>query len=231
MGALIRWIFPLVGYLCVATVVSAAIGVGYLRHNGRLNDDNMFRISALLHGVDLAEMEKAAPETTAGAPPEEQSFADQQAQVQAATLHLDAKQKQLADSIAGFDSQFKRVNEAMNRYTQLRTAVDQYLKQQRDEVSNEARLKVRAQLEGMNAKKQAKPLLIKMIDAKQIDDVILLLNSMKPKSQQDILRTFDQPDDIDRLFQIQQRMLAGAPAKPYIDAQLEQLKQLQAQEK
>jgi hypothetical protein len=231
MGALVRWVFPLVGYLCVATVVSAALGYGYLRRSGKLDDETMFRITALLHGVDLEELEKAGEKTVEETPPEEPSFAQQQEQVQAATLHFDAKHKQLEDSLTHFDYQLERVSEATARYTQLRVAVDQYLTQQRDQVTNEARQKVRAQLEGLVPKKQAKPLLIKMIDADQIDEVILLLNSMKPRSQQDILRTFDTVDDIDRLYQVQQRMLAGAPAKPYIDAQLEQLKQLQQQEK
>lgn len=231
MSVLVRWILPLVGYLCVATVVSTALAYGYLRHSGRLDDETIFRVTALLQGVDLAEIDKAGKATVAETPPEEASFAEQQQQLQTATLHFDAKQKQLSDSIAEFKSQFDRLNEATSRYEELKKSVDLYLTQQQKQVADDARTKVRVQIEALIPKKQAKPLLIKMIDAGQIDEVIALLNSMKTRNQRDILRTFDSPEDIDRLYSVQQRMLAGAPAKPYIDAQLEQLKKLNEQNK
>lgn len=232
MSGLIRLMLPLVAYLCVATVVSAGIAYGYLRSSGRLDDETVFRITALLQGVDLAEIEKAGQKTTAiETPAEEASFAEQQALLQTATLHFDAKEKQLADSLNQFDHQLKQLSEATKRYDDLKNGVDSYLNEKRDEVVAEARLKVRTQIEVMDPKKQAKPLLIKMILAGQLDEVILLLNSMKPTAQKEILKKFDSPEDIDMMFRLQQRMLAGAPAKPYIDAQLEELKKLNEQDK
>lgn len=230
MSGLIRLLLPLVAYVCVATVVSAGIGYGYLRSSGRLDDETIFRITALVQGVDLAAIEKEGQKTSsAETPPEETSFAEQQQRSQAAALHFDAKEKQLADSLNQFEHQLRQLSEATVRYDNLKKGVDSYLNEKRDEVVNEARLKVRTQIEVLVPKKQAKPLLIKMIDAGQLDEVILLLNAMKPRNQQDILRTFDSPEDIDKLYELQQRMLAGAPAKPYIDAQLEQLKKLNEQ--
>ena len=82
----------------------------------------------------------------------------------------------------------------------------------------------------MDPKKQAKPILIKMIEAGQIDEVILLLGSMKPQIRRDILRTFNTPEDIEILYQIQSHMLNDDPAKPLIDAQLDSLEQMQAQD-
>jgi len=231
MGALVRWIFPLVGYLCVATVVSAALGYGYMRHSGTLDDETMFRITALLHGVDLAEIEKAPPAETSEAPPEESSFADQQEALQAATLHFDAKKKQLSDSLNDFDYQLKRLSEATARYSQLKRSVEIYLDDQSKKVSDEARNKVRAQLESLIPKKQAKPILLRMIKDDQVDEVILLLGSMKARNQEMILRTFDTVDDLDMLYRVQQRMLAGHPAKQFIDDQVKALQQLKQQEK
>ena len=78
MNALIRWTFPLIAYLCVGTVISAALGYGYLRHSGKLDDETMFRIMALVHGVDLDELAKEGTPTVEETPPEEPSFAEQQ---------------------------------------------------------------------------------------------------------------------------------------------------------
>ena len=232
MSALVRWTFPLIGYLCVATVLSAVLGYGYLRQSGKLNDETVFRITALLHGVDLAEIEKApAAAASSEAPAEESSFAEQQERLQAATLHFDAKQKQLADSLSDFDYQLKRLSEQTSRYSQLKRTVEIYLEEQSSKVSDEARNKVRSQIESLIPKKQAKPILIRMIKDDNVDEVIMLLSSMKARNQEMILRTFDTVDDLDMLYRVQQRMLAGHPAKEFIDNQVKELQQLKQQDK
>jgi hypothetical protein len=231
MSALIRWTLPLVAYLCVGTVVSAAVGYWYLRSSGRLDDDTLFRITALLHGIDLDALAKEGEATVDETPPEEPSFAQQQEQLQTATLHFDAKQKQLADSLTDFDYQLKRVGEATERYAQLRKVVEDFFEEQRKKLESGDLTSVRAQLEALIPKKQAKPLLIKYIEAGEVEKVILLLGSMKERTRSEILRTFDTPDDIEMLFQIQNHMLNDNPAMAVINEQLEALKQLKAEEK
>ena len=108
MSTLVRFTLPLVAYLCVGTVISAGLGYGYLRRSGKLNDETMFRIMALLHGVDLNELAKESETTVEGTAPEEASFGEQQAHVQATSLRFDAKQKQLADSLVQFQYQSTR---------------------------------------------------------------------------------------------------------------------------
>src|SRR5262245_64821478 len=119
MSALIRLTLPLVAYLCVGTVITALLGYGYLRHSGALTDETIFRIMALVQGVDLDQIAKEGQKAVETVPAEEPSFAEQQAKVEAATLHFDAKQKQLAQSLSNFDYQLKAVSEATERYKQL----------------------------------------------------------------------------------------------------------------
>jgi hypothetical protein len=231
MSALIRWTLPLVAYLCVGTVISAAIGYGYLRRSGRLDDDTMFRVMALLQGVDLEALKQEGKKTEGEVPAEEQSFAEQQLQVQGAALRFDAKQKQLADSLVDFDYQLRQVSEATQRYAQLRTVVEQFLEDQQEKFANLGLAKVREQLEALIPKKQAKPILISMIEDGRVEEVILLLGSMKPQIRKEILRTFDTPTDVEILYRIQTHMLTDDPARPIIDAQLDALKQLQSQDR
>ena len=42
-------------------------------------------------------------------------------------MHFDAKRKQLADLLAGFDDQLQRLNDETNKYTTLRETVEKYL--------------------------------------------------------------------------------------------------------
>ena len=184
-----------------------------------------------MQGVDLEKLAEEGHATVEDTPPEEPSFAEQQQHIEAATLHFDAKQKQLADSLTDFDYQLKRVNEATERYSQLRVAVETFLQQQMTQLTNTDLARVRAQLQALIPKKQAKPLLIKYIAAGDLDTVVLLLGSMPERSQREILRTFDTDTDIAMLYQIWQHMLNENPAKAKIQEQIEALKQLKAQDK
>ena len=59
MSGMIRIFFPLIGYFCVATVITMAAGYGYLRSSGALDDETMFQIVSLIHGIDLDEIAEA----------------------------------------------------------------------------------------------------------------------------------------------------------------------------
>jgi hypothetical protein len=231
MRLLIRFLLPLIGYLCTATVLTGAIGYGYLRRSGKLNDESTFRVMALLHGVDLKEIEATKKEVAAGTPGEEPSFDEHQQSYRSASLQFDAKQKQLADSLTDFDYQLKRLNDETNKYASLRQDVEQYLKQQSELVTTGQLKKVREQIEALTPRKQAKPILIKMIQAGRTDEVILLLGSMKTQSQKEILKTFDTEEDTEILYRVQEKMLAGEPTLPYITERLKELEQLKEQEK
>ena len=230
MGLLIRVLFPLIGYACVATVISGALAYGYLVKSGKLDDEKIFRITAILQDVDLEEIEQQTHVEETTTPPEEASYEQQRRQYQTISLQFDVKEKQLADSLVDFDYQLKRLNGATEQYSRLRAEVEEYLVKQGNLVLSEEMQKVRKQLESLIPKKQAKPILIKYITDDRIDDVIMLLGSMKPRDQQAILRTFDSDEDLEMLYRIQRKMLAGEPAKPFIDAQLQALEQLKAQQ-
>ena len=230
MGFLIRMLFPLIGYACVATVISGAIAYGYLVKSGKLDDEKLFRITAILQDVDLEESEQKSHAEEPGTPPEEPSYEQQRRQYQTISLQFDVKEKQLTDSLVDFDYQLTRLSGATEQYARLRAEVEEYLAKQGNLVLSEEMQKVRKQLESLIPKKQAKPILIKYITDDRIDDVIMLLGSMKPRDQQAILRTFDAPEDLEMLYRIQRKMLAGEPAKPFIDSQLQALEQLKAQQ-
>jgi ubiquinone/menaquinone biosynthesis C-methylase UbiE len=117
------------------------------------------------------------------------------------------------------------------RYASLRDEVRRYLEEQGKLVMSESMQKVRAQFELFDAKKQAAPLLRQYIDENRIDEVIMLLSSLKPQIQKEILRQFVEQEDRDRLYRIQRKMLAGEPMKPEIDARLKELEQLDAKQK
>lgn len=226
MSFLLRMMIPLIGYVCVATVVTGALGFGYLRKSGKLNDETLYRIVALVHGVDLDEIEQAQEAVAAETPPEEPSFAEQQQFAQAATIQFDAKQKQLASSLLEFDHQLKRLTSEANRYTMLGDSVKQELETQKQMVLNQQIIEVSKQIESMDPDTQAKPMLALRIEQDRLDEVILLLNNMKPRSRTAILNTFTTEQDIENLYKVQRKMLEGGQAVEFINERLQELEQL-----
>jgi hypothetical protein len=230
MSAMLRLLLPLIGYACVATVITAALVFGYLRRSGKLDDETMFRIAALVHDVDLEEIEQSKKAAEPGVPPEEASYAEQQQQFQTMSLHFDVKQKQLADSLVEFDYRLKQLSAATEQYARLRKDVEAYLDAQGKLVLSAAIQAVREQLEQMPPR-QSKPMLVKYIEDNRIEEVIMLLGSMKSRSREDILKMFTTVEDTEMLYRIQRKILAGEPVKPFIDDKLKQLEQLKAQDK
>ena len=75
MGKIIDLLLGLIAYVCVATVITLALVIGYLWHTDQLNNDKMFRIVAVVQDVDLQQI-RASQQKKAGdeVPPEEPSL-------------------------------------------------------------------------------------------------------------------------------------------------------------
>ena len=231
MAGLIRVLFPLVGYISTATIITIAVGLGYMRSTEMLDDEKMFRMVSLLHDVDLEQIAEKHRTGEDDIPLEESSY-DQKIELgQVATLHIQAKQDDLEKQLNIFESEFKKVSGIMARYNTLTEEVDQYLRQ-REELAKESGLvAVRNQIENLNAKKQAKPLLIQWINERRIDEVILLLNGLRDRSRREIIKTFDRPEDVEMLKIIYEQMLAGHPEKTFIEGKLQELEKLKQQDR
>ena len=230
MAPLIRFLFPLIGYFCTATVITLAVGFVYLRQSGTLDDEHMFRMVSMLHDVDL---EKIAAEHSAGpddVPPEQPSYDEQIEYRQVATLHLQAKQDDLEKQISEFEAEFKKVNIATARYSEFKQEVEQYLKERQEKALEAGLVAVRNQLQRLDPRKQAKPLLVQWIREGRTDEVILLLNGLDDRRRGEIIRTFD-TEEIDMLKRIYEQMLAGHPEKTYIEGKLDELEQLKQQDR
>jgi len=223
MGVIIRLVFPLIAYLCVATVITVVGGYGYLRYNERLDNEHIFQIISILHGIDLEEIAKLQDESQADVPPEDMSYEQQQERIQLAILNRQGKRVDLKDLINLFESRFKQINAESGHYKSFKNEVELYLKQRKAEAIESGIVGVRVQLQSLDARKQAKPLLIKMIEDDRMDDVILLLNYMPKRNRNDILATFTSDEELDMIYNIEKRMIKGDPEREFIDNKLQEL--------
>ena len=230
MGAMIRFLFPLIAYFCVATVITVGAGYGYLLHTGNLDDEKLFRIVSILHGVDLDELEAEQSTDEAEVPPEELSYKQHQKQTRVAVLHLQAKEDDLKKQLDEFHSQFKQINTAYGRYEKYRDEVEDYLNQRKEEALESGLVNVRTQLQNLHPENQAKPLLKQMLVEGRTDVVILLLSGMSSRYRNEILKTFDDDKELSLLRNMHDQMLAGHPERTFIEDQIQKLENLKQQD-
>ena len=231
MAVIIRYMFPLIGYLCTATVITLVAGFGYMRSKNMLDDEQMFRIVSMMHGIDLEKIAESQKTDQDDVPPEESSYDQQIEYSQVATLQLQAKQDFLEKERSDFQADFTRLGTEMARYRSFQQEVEQYLKQREEIALQSGLVAVRNQLQNLTPKKQAKPLLVQWIKEGRIDDVILLLNGLSDRARREIILTFDTPEDVDMLKKIYEQMLDGRPEKTFIEDKLNELQQIKEQEK
>src|SRR3954454_3397 len=74
MGKIIDLLLGLIAYVCVATVITLALVLGYFWHNDQLNGEKVFRIVALLQDVDVQQAGASQEKKGGGVPPEEPSL-------------------------------------------------------------------------------------------------------------------------------------------------------------
>ena len=230
MGTTLRILFPLMGYLSVATLVTLAAGYGYLRQTGKLDDERMFQIVSLLHDVDLDSIAERHETGLQNVPPEEQSHRQRQESMQIAALHFQAKIDDLENQRREFDELRRQIVVRTEHYENVKHELKTFLEQRRQEALESGLVGVRRQWETLTPKKQTKELLKKMIKDERTDLVILMLGGMSSKKRADILKTLDTPEDLDILYQIQKQMLAGHPERTYLDQQIQALEKHDALE-
>lgn len=231
MTGLVRVMFPLIGYFCTATVITLAASLSYMRMTGMLDDEKMFKMASVLHDINLEKISEQYELSDDDVPPEETSYKQAIEISQIARLQLQARIDDLDKNIRAFKDLEKSVNFNMSRYNLLKKEVDQYLDQLKDKARDTGLVAVRQQLETLNPKKQAKPLFLEWIEEDRIDDVILLLNGISPRSRRAIILAFDSPDDVQMLKRIYERMLSGHPEKTEIEKRLKQLEQLNQEDR
>jgi hypothetical protein len=223
MAGLIRFLFPLVGFFCTATVLTGVASYGYLRNTGVLDDEKIFRIVALLNDVDLDKIADQHSTNEPDVPPEEMSHEQGQQLLQVAALHLQSKKDDLDKQLEQFDAQLRLMAAETGRYQSYQREVELYLERVKEEAKDSGLLAVRNQIQNLIPKKQAKPILVGWIKEEKTRQVIQILNGMPAKKRSDILKTFDTPEDLEMLAKIQQQMLNGDPIKPFVEEQIQKL--------
>jgi hypothetical protein len=225
MGRIFGMLFPLLGYLATATVITIALGLGYLWRTERLTDDKMFRVVALLQGVDLQQITDAQKKTEEQIPAEEPSMDAVVGHQQILDRNYEVKLLELQRGRQEYDHRLAQLKEQSERYDQLARTWQDKLTQQEQITTQENMAKVVSDLEQVKPA-TAKDLLMRWIAEDRINDVITLLGKMSENKKGKILNSFTSPEELDKLHQIHRLMIESTASKDQLSKALGELKQV-----
>lgn len=226
-----RLLFAMIGYASVATLLSAALGIGYLWKTERLTDERMFRIVALLHGVETTEELDTQTFAEGESPEEEPSLAEERRLRHLAMRNYEVRQESLDRGKTEFDHSLTLLLDQRDRIDEMASELRQRIDQVSSETIEEGVRNVVRDLKVAKPDK-GKELLLRILDRggtdpearqKAMDEVIQLINTMPIDTWSDILNRFDGAAELDKLHQIQAQQLEGGERKRVLEEALNQL--------
>lgn len=227
---MIRILFALIGYVATATVIAAALGLAYCWQTGKLDDEKLFRMVALWHGIDLAQLETEQEKQQQGqddVPPEEPSSADQQRFQHVSDRNFEVKMLALESGRREFDYIRRKLEEKTSR-------IDRQVQEWQAKLENRLELSNKQSIENVVNNLQIAPAeiaksdLLQLMDEGREQDVIKLWIAMPKNTRKGILETIETPEERDRLHEMHLLMLQGYPDRPEVEAAIRELEEVES---
>lgn len=216
-------------YFCVATVIALAVGLATLWAKGALDPDRMYRISAVLHGLDLATLQAKATEKEKAFEVEQNSY-DSIVQARAMkNLDLDLRETAIEKGLSDLSNMQDHLRTEKTRFQDLTSAYDKQLETLAQKEQATSIRELQLTLEALKPK-QAKEQLVKMLDDNAMDVVVAIVKQMPIDKRKKILAEFKQGTDVDDLYEILKNIREGEPIASQIKEAREQTEQFSAKD-
>lgn len=215
---MIKRVLNLIGaafvYFCVATLLAQGVGVGVLWWRGTLSQDSVYRILAVLQGVDIDairdELEKKRQ-------PQDDPQVSYEAIVKARlakSLTLNVRQQAITAGLADLLALQSEVRTERQRLDDTLAGFEQQLLRMQQEATDSALQEVQRTLEAIQPV-QAKEQILMMLDEnggeQGMNDVVAMIRAMPLDKRKKILGEFKTQVEVERLHEILQRLREGEP--------------------
>ncbi len=200
-------------HFSLATLVAEAIVVGYLVSQWQIDGEKFGQILAVAQGLEPPGSQ-AAPPHEPESPPTEQVSYDQVLEARAMKdKNLQLRELALANALGQLKTDRQKLADDEKRYQQQlgqSTAKLEALSKGAKATGRELAGRI---LEKAKPK-QAKELLLQMLENKEIDDVVLLLGAMTDSSRGKILGEFKTADEVKKIDEVLRLIRQGVPEAP-----------------
>ena len=215
IGRLLQAVMVLISAVCVATGIAAALGLGYLRQQGKLDEKTLLKVIALVSGV---EPSPAASGGQAGdeAGSEQASLEHVARQRALKSRDIELREQALNDNLSIVRAEYAKLIDEKDRYERIKGAFRAQLDEERQGVLATNREVVRGILEKMKPK-QAKDQILRMVKNGEMTDVIKILSLMPGSNRKKIVDEFKTAEESQTLAEILKQIREGVPEEGLID--------------
>ncbi|HVX11041.1 MAG TPA: hypothetical protein VHC22_07670 [Pirellulales bacterium] len=208
IGRLLGAASVLFAAICVATVIAAAITLGYLRSHGKLDEKTIRKMIAVANGVDTtpSRSNRAADD----APAEQASLEDVARERALKSRDIELREQSLNDSVSMVKTEYAKLVDEKDRYERIKAAFRSQLDELRTGTLAENRETARTILENMKPK-QAKEQVLRMVKEGEMTDVIKILSLMPSAKRGKIVGEFKTEEESQILANILKQIREGVP--------------------
>jgi hypothetical protein len=222
IGRMLHVLTVLVSCVCVATVISLALGVGWMWKTGRLDKARLEAVVAAAEGKSSGSGER---ETQGGPEPVlPQDLADARS---LKMRNLELREQALTSSLAQLRFERSQLADESDRFEMVQSAFQKKLDEMTEGLGAGRKEIVRLTWEGMKPK-QAKEQVLLMLENGQEADVVALLADMPVARRVKIAAEFKTPEEAKKLAKILQEMREGAPNAALIEGARTDLDQIES---
>lgn len=195
-------------YFCAASFIALAVGIAVLWSKGSLDGDKSIDMVAALYGLDLANMQVRIEEAQRGPGDVQIAYNKILDSRTRASLDIDLRESAIDKTLGELHNLQNNVVIQRERHNQVVRSFEQRLTDYESN-NDDARLRrVRQMVENMKPK-QAKELMIKMVDDNDMKDVVGILGSIASDKQKKIIAEFKTPEEQATLHQLLQEIRKG----------------------
>jgi len=215
---MLRIFIQLFAGVAAATILAEGIGVGYLCVTHAVDKTKVLRIMAIVHGVELPVAGKKTAGSAARKPTEQVSFEDIEKRRAMEAHYLETKTIALEKGLREIRAEREMLGIDLDQIKRLQTGFNNRL----DTLQQQLTLEGIAQQRRIWTKIEpglAKAQIMNMVDADEIDDVVVLLSDMPVATQAKIISEFqlDNPKERDAMDEILRKIRKGLPAVTLIE--------------
>jgi len=208
---LLRGVLVLFVCFCVGTVIALGGMAGYVAVHWSIGRDKLVQMLAVARGIDLAAMTEnrhAAPEA---APPEQPSF-DRILEARALGLRsIELREQALRGGLEQLRFEQGKIEEQRTALRKIQQTFEENLLALKKEATDTGWEQNRSTLASIKPK-QAKELLLQMLERKEIDDVVALLAPMPEGKRAKIVGEFKTPEETKKIDEVLRLIRRGEPA-------------------
>jgi hypothetical protein len=223
IGRLVRGAWGAVLYFAVATLIAEGIVVALLHASGRLDGEKLSQVLTVLQGVTPVE-EKSARDVKKESPAPEPVPYEQVLEARAVKdKNLQLRALALDNTLAQLKADRLQLADAEQRYKAQLADLNSRLDSVGKGAKASGREEVRRILESVKPK-QAKELVLGMLENGEDQEVVLLLSGMTDSKRAKLLGEFKTIDENKKVDEVLRRIRQGIPMAPLAEPAKGQLK-------